>query len=108
MFWTGVLPYLHTDLNTSIAAMEVPLAKGTVKWFDPGRGFGFIEARDFAEDVFAHFSQISMDGFRTLRDGQKVEFEVVQGPRGASAADIRPIASDTPDNGPEGGIDTEG
>ena len=76
------------------SATEETVAQGTVKWFDPGRGFGFIEARDVVEDVFAHFSQISMDGFRTLRDGQKVEFELVEGPRGASAVDIRPVASE--------------
>ena len=69
------------------------MTQGTVKWFDPGRGFGFIEARDVVDDVFAHFSQISMDGFRTLRDGQEVEFELVEGPRGASAVDIRPKPS---------------
>ena len=67
------------------------MATGTVKWFDPGRGFGFIESQESGDDVFAHFSQISIDGFRTLRDGQQVEFELQQGPRGANATDIRPV-----------------
>ncbi len=60
---------------------------GTVKWFSNEKGYGFI-ARDNGEDVFVHFSAIAMDGYKTLVEGQKVEFEVVQGPKGAQAANV--------------------
>ena len=60
---------------------------GTVKWFSNEKGYGFI-AREGGEDVFVHFSAISGDGYKTLMEGQKVEFEVVQGPKGAQAANV--------------------
>ena len=60
---------------------------GTVKWFSNEKGFGFI-ARAGGEDVFVHFSAIAGDGYKTLTEGQKVEFEVVQGPKGAQAANV--------------------
>ncbi len=60
---------------------------GTVKWFSNEKGFGFI-ARESGDDVFVHFSAITMDGYKTLTEGQKVEFEVVQGPKGAQAANV--------------------
>lgn len=60
---------------------------GTVKWFNDAKGFGFI-ARDKGEDVFVHFSAIVGDGFRTLSEGEKVTFEVVQGPKGLQAANV--------------------
>ena len=56
------------------------MAEGTVKWFSNEKGYGFIE-REGGDDVFVHFSAITMDGFKTLTEGQRVEFEVVQGPR---------------------------
>jgi cold shock protein len=61
---------------------------GTVKWFNDAKGFGFIEPDGGGEDVFAHFSAIQMDGFRTLKQGSKVRFEVVQGPKGQLAQNI--------------------
>jgi CspA family cold shock protein len=61
--------------------------QGTVKWFSNEKGFGFIE-REGGDDVFVHFSAIAMDGFKTLTEGQRVEFEVVQGPKGAQAANV--------------------
>jgi len=61
---------------------------GTVKWFSNEKGFGFIE-REGADDVFVHFSAISGDGYKSLAEGQKVEFEVVQGPKGAQAANVQ-------------------
>jgi CspA family cold shock protein len=61
---------------------------GTVKWFNDAKGFGFIEPEGGGEDVFAHFSAIQMDGFRTLKQGSKVRFEVVQGPKGQLAQNI--------------------
>lgn len=60
---------------------------GTVKWFDPERGFGFIE-RATGPDVFVHFSEIQVSGFKTLEDGQAVEFDVEQGPKGPKAVQV--------------------
>ena len=64
---------------------------GTVKWFNDAKGFGFIEPQDGGDDVFAHFSAIQMDGFRTLKQGGRVRFELVQGPKGQLAQNIAPI-----------------
>jgi CspA family cold shock protein len=63
------------------------LEQGTVKWFSNEKGYGFIE-REGGDDVFVHFSAIAGDGYKTLNEGQKVEFEVVQGPKGAQAANV--------------------
>ena len=63
---------------------------GTVKWFNSDKGFGFITGED-GKDVFAHFSQIEVDGFKTLEEGQEVTFEVAQGPKGPQAEKIRVI-----------------
>ena len=68
---------------------------GTVKWFNDAKGFGFIEPEEGGPDVFAHFSAIEMDGFRTLKQGSKVSFEVVQGPKGNLAQTIRAVAAQT-------------
>jgi CspA family cold shock protein len=70
------------------------MQKGTVKWFNDAKGFGFIEPESGGEDVFAHFSAIQMDGFKTLRQGGKVLFELVQGPKGQLAQNITPAAED--------------
>ncbi len=64
------------------------MANGTVKWFNDAKGFGFI-SQEGGEDVFVHHTAIQMDGFRTLKEGQKVEFDVVQGPKGLQAANVR-------------------
>lgn len=63
---------------------------GTVKWFNDAKGFGFIEPEGGGEDVFAHFSAIQMEGFRTLKQGGRVSYEVVQGPKGRLAQNICP------------------
>ncbi|MFO7815985.1 MAG: cold shock domain-containing protein [Halanaerobiales bacterium] len=60
---------------------------GTVKWFDAKKGYGFIERED-GDDVFVHFSAIQDDGFKTLEDGEEVEFEIVEGDRGPQAAEV--------------------
>jgi len=60
---------------------------GTVKWFNAAKGFGFI-ARENGEDVFVHFSAIQSDGYRSLEEGAKVEFEVTKGPKGLQAANV--------------------
>jgi len=59
---------------------------GTVKWFNPAKGFGFI-GRDDGDDVFVHYTAIQMDGYRQLKEGQRVEFSVEKGPKGLQAAD---------------------
>ena len=64
--------------------------KGTVKWFNDAKGFGFIE-RENGEDVFVHHSAIQAEGFRTLSDGQQVEFEVVQGKKGPAPEGVTPL-----------------
>jgi CspA family cold shock protein len=64
---------------------------GTVKWFNDAKGFGFIEPEGGGPDVFAHFSAVQMDGFRTLKQGGRVTYEVVQGPKGDLAQNIRPL-----------------
>ena len=62
---------------------------GVVKWFNSAKGYGFISGNDSAEDIFAHFSSITMDGYRTLKRGQSVEFELTVGPKGLHATQIR-------------------
>ena len=66
------------------------MAQGTVKWFNDSKGFGFIE-QDGGEDVFVHYSEIQGNGFRTLEENQRVEFEVGQSPKGPQATGVRAI-----------------
>ncbi|RZS58346.1 cold shock domain-containing protein [Sphaerotilus mobilis] len=68
------------------------MARGIVKWFNDVKGFGFIEPEGGGEDVFAHFSAIQMDGFRTLKQGSSVDFDLVDGPKGKLAQNIRSAA----------------
>ena len=65
------------------------MATGTVKWFNSEKGFGFISQADGAPDVFVHHTAIQMNGYRTLDEGQKVEFDIQQGPKGLQAANVR-------------------
>ena len=66
------------------------MATGKVKWFNDAKGFGFITPDGGGADLFAHFSQIQSDGFKTLKEGQSVSFEVVVGPKGEQASNIQP------------------
>jgi cold shock protein len=72
------------------ARKGVVLAQGTVKWFSNDKGYGFIE-REGAEDVFVHYSAISAEGYRSLTEGQRVEFDIVQGDKGLQAANVQPV-----------------
>jgi cold shock protein len=67
------------------------MATGIVKWFNAEKGFGFIAQDDNGQDVFAHFSQITASGYRSLEENQRVEFDIAQGPKGLQAENIRPI-----------------
>jgi CspA family cold shock protein len=76
------------DLSTR--QQEWAMVQGTVKWFNADKGFGFI-AVEGQDDVFVHWSKIAMDGYKTLEDGQIVEFEVVDGPKGREAHEVKAV-----------------
>jgi len=64
------------------------MAKGTVKWFNDAKGYGFLRADGHEEDIFVHYSAVQADGFRSLAEGEVVEFELVQGPKGLKAEHV--------------------
>jgi len=66
------------------------MARGTVKWFSDRKGYGFITPEDGGDDLFVHRSNIEMEGFRTLREGQAVDYEASEGPKGPEASNVRP------------------
>ncbi|MBC8640650.1 cold-shock protein [Caballeronia sp. EK] len=67
------------------------MATGTVKWFNDAKGYGFITPDDGTDDLFAHFSEVRSEGFKTLREHQRVNYEVKQGPKGRQASQIDPL-----------------
>ncbi|QWA30439.1 cold shock domain-containing protein CspD [Pseudomonas sp. RC3H12] len=69
------------------------MASGKVKWFNNAKGYGFINEEGKSEDLFAHYSAIQMEGYKTLKAGQTVNFEIIQGPKGLHAIDIRSATS---------------
>ena len=66
---------------------------GTVKWFSNAKGYGFILSEEGGDDIFAHFSAIEMEGYKSLKEGQKVEFDITDGPKGLQAASIKAAES---------------
>jgi len=78
---------MSSDIN------EGKRGSGTVKWFNDAKGFGFITPDDGGDDLFAHFSSIQMNGFKTLKEGQKVTFQAAQGPKGKQALNISEAAA---------------
>ena len=71
------------------------MSKGQVKWFNNAKGFGFILPDDGGDDLFAHYSAIGMEGYKTLKAGQHVSFEIIEGPKGLHAANIQPISDES-------------
>jgi CspA family cold shock protein len=69
------------------------VATGSVKWFNDSKGYGFIQAEDTDRDIFVHYSAIQGDGFKTLAEGQKVNFELIDGPKGPQAANVMKAAA---------------
>lgn len=67
------------------------MQQGTVKWFNEQKGFGFIEPQDGSEDIFVHYTEIESDGFKTLSENQKVEFEVGEGKKGLQATSVKVV-----------------
>ena len=77
-----------SDADTGSGSGSGVKESGTVKWFNDAKGFGFVTPDNGGEDLFAHFSAIQMNGFKTLKEGQKVLFEISQGPKGKQATNI--------------------
>ena len=82
--------FLCAKMRTYILWKKI-MANGTVKWFNDAKGFGFITPDDGSKDLFAHFSEIKANGFKTLAEGQKVTFEVKDGQKGPAACNIQPV-----------------
>jgi len=82
---------VHRPAFSNQHTREAAMATGTVKWFNDAKGYGFITPDDGSEDLFAHFSAIQMAGFKTLKEGMKVSFDVVQGPKGKQASNINKV-----------------
>jgi len=80
----GLVPDIDWEGNSTMAT-------GTVKWFNDSKGFGFITPDDGGKDLFAHHSSIQMDGYKSLKEAQKVEFDVEAGPKGPAATNIRAV-----------------
>jgi CspA family cold shock protein len=86
-----VMARVRWELHPSRTRRKCWMASGTVKWFNDAKGFGFITQDGGGEDVFCHHTAIQAEGFRTLKEGQRVEFEVKKGPKGLQAASVRPV-----------------
>jgi cold shock protein len=82
------LPTVEVDKSSVAEIGRLIAVRGTIKWFNNSKGYGFI-GRDDGPDVFVHYSAIVGDGYRTLQEGDQVEFEIVQGPKGPQAANVQ-------------------
>jgi cold shock protein len=89
--FTGGANATATMMAGPATGEEESVARGTVKWFNSEKGFGFIQQDGGGPDVFVHYSAIASEGYRELNEGQKVEFEVTQGQKGPQAANVRPL-----------------
>jgi CspA family cold shock protein len=91
----GVSPQLgwvaEVATLASTTGVTSDMAQGTVKWFNAEKGFGFIAQEDGGDDVFVHYSAIQTQGYKSLDENQKVEFDVTQGPKGPQAENVRPL-----------------
>jgi cold shock protein len=86
------LPATPSRFQRIISTKEYPkMEQGTVKWFNDAKGFGFITRESNNEDIFVHFSAINANGFRSLQEGQRVQFNVVRGPKGFQAENVQPV-----------------
>jgi cold shock CspA family protein len=86
-----VAPCDSAIANATPTFRGLKMATGTVKWFNDAKGFGFITPDDAGEDLFAHFSEIKAEGFKSLQENQKVSFDVKMGSKGKQAANIKPV-----------------
>jgi CspA family cold shock protein len=92
--YQSVIPYLVETIQRASAHLTeigIAMATGIVKWFNDSKGFGFITPDEGGEDLFAHFSAIQSNGFKSLQENQRVSFEVTAGPKGKQASNIQPI-----------------
>jgi CspA family cold shock protein len=88
------VPHHYTTINSIklfAAGGEVTMATGTVKWFNNTKGYGFVTPDDGEQDVFIHYSSITMDGYKSLKEGQKVQFDINEGPKGLHAANVQTV-----------------
>ncbi|ABK52166.1 cold-shock DNA-binding protein family [Acidothermus cellulolyticus 11B] len=92
MWFTAVNDTRQKIRRAPASNKEYTVAQGTVKWFNAEKGFGFI-AVDGGQDVFVHYTAIQMEGYKTLDQNQRVEFEIVQGQKGPQADAVRPLSS---------------
>jgi CspA family cold shock protein len=88
--WQREIPFVSTAIQTVVEEGKKHMEQGTVKWFNDAKGFGFI-SRQNGEDVFVHYSAINSSGFKSLQEGQAVQFNVVKGPKGWQASDVQPL-----------------
>jgi CspA family cold shock protein len=94
-FADGVFPHsagvIEAMASRPVTRRTTSMAQGTVKWFNAEKGFGFIAQENGGDDVFVHYSAIQSNGYKSLDENQKVEFEVTQGPKGPQAENVRPL-----------------
>jgi cold shock protein len=90
LFEAGVITGRERTVGSRCEKGSEVVAEGTVKWFSNEKGYGFISQSD-GEDVFVHFSAIQAEGYKSLQEGQAVEFDVTDGPKGKQASNVRPV-----------------